>query len=195
MQLKEIGALLPTTTIEVNGNKESVYKNDDGDLTVLGKLVSSMPIDVRLGKLVIFGHLFNCLEENIIIAAGLSNKSIFSFPSQQKSAGYNHKFIWSKRSFSDCIAVYNAYKVWEDKTRTGYFREKNEKQWCRANFLQDKSLREMSLTIKEIQRSLERFEIKVFHLPNRRDRNCRNVSDNNYLILKICIFGAFFPVS
>ena len=50
LQLKEIGALLPTTTIITSEQKERVYKNDDGDLTVLGELVASMPIDVTLGK-------------------------------------------------------------------------------------------------------------------------------------------------
>ena len=50
LQLKELGALLPTTTIITNEHKERVYKNDDGDLTVLGELVASMPIDVTLGK-------------------------------------------------------------------------------------------------------------------------------------------------
>jgi HrpA-like RNA helicase len=43
---------------------------DDGDLTVLGEIVSALPVDVRLGKLVIFGFLFGVLEETIIIAAG-----------------------------------------------------------------------------------------------------------------------------
>ena len=50
LQLKEIGALLPTTTIITSEQKERLYKNDDGDLTVLGELVASMPIDVTLGK-------------------------------------------------------------------------------------------------------------------------------------------------
>ena len=50
LQLKELGGLLPTTTIITSEQKERVYKDDDGDLTVLGELVASMPIDVTLGK-------------------------------------------------------------------------------------------------------------------------------------------------
>ena len=81
MQLKDLGALLATSKSE-GGRRE--FKEDDGDITVLGELVASMPIDIRLGKLVVFGHLFNCLEECVIIAAGLSNKSIFAFPLGQR---------------------------------------------------------------------------------------------------------------
>ena len=76
MHLKQRGALL--TTVNATPSKE------DGDLTVLGELVAGLPIDVRLGKLVIYGHLFDVLEEAVIIAAGLSNKSIFRTPMEKK---------------------------------------------------------------------------------------------------------------
>jgi len=76
MQLKQIGALLPT----VNG----VNKKDDGDLTLLGEIVASLPVDVRLGKLIVLGFLFDVLDEAVIIAAGLSNKSIFTTPFEKK---------------------------------------------------------------------------------------------------------------
>jgi len=44
---------------------------DDGDLTVLGEILSCLPIDLRLGKLVVLGYLLGVMEEAIIIAAGL----------------------------------------------------------------------------------------------------------------------------
>ena len=97
MQLKQIGALLTT----VGG----VQCKDDGDLTVLGEIVAGLPVDCRLGKviremstcaiyfpmvrllffqLIVYGHLFNVLEEAVIIAAGLLNKSIFTTPMEKK---------------------------------------------------------------------------------------------------------------
>ncbi len=97
MHLKQIGALLTT----VGG----VQCKDDGDLTVLGEIVAGLPVDCRLGKvigemftsvfffpmvrhlfiqLIVYGHLFNVLEEAVIIAAGLSNKSIFTTPMEKK---------------------------------------------------------------------------------------------------------------
>lgn len=50
LTLKEIGALL----IAVDGKLTPF----DGDLTFLGRAVSRLPIDVRLGKLVIIGNIF-----------------------------------------------------------------------------------------------------------------------------------------
>ena len=70
--LKEIGALLTTVN--------NIQCPDDGDLTELGEIIADLPVDVKLGKLIIFGHIFNVLEDAIVIACGLSGKSIFTAP-------------------------------------------------------------------------------------------------------------------
>lgn len=107
-----MGALLPIVTKKDPTTKKVTkeYDKEDGDLTVLGEIVSSLPIDVRLGKLVVYGYLFNLLQESVIIAAGLSNKSIFTFPFDQKIKAYANKLMWSNRSFSDCLAVLLAFR-------------------------------------------------------------------------------------
>lgn len=203
MHLKEIGALLPTVTRNVNQLIECVPIKDDGDLTVLGEIIASLPVDVRLGKLIVLGHLLDILEECIIIAAGLSNKSIFTTPFDQKLRAFANKLIWADRSFSDCLAVYLAFKVWSDKKRKGAFAytpasrgDDPEQKWCRQRFLQLKALREMEMTIDEIKRSLKRFGIEPLNLPNRPDRQARHgkkTTDDTYMYIKFAIFGAFYP--
>lgn len=76
MLLKEAGCLLTTV------NNKAVQ--DDGDLTVLGELVSGIPVDIKLGKLIVLGQILGVLDECIIISAGLSNKSVFSMPFGEK---------------------------------------------------------------------------------------------------------------
>ena len=39
---------------------------------MLGELIAKLPVDVQLGKLIVFGHLFGVLDKAIIIAAGTS---------------------------------------------------------------------------------------------------------------------------
>ena len=48
-------------------------KNDtinpyDGELTFFGKVLGSLPIDIYLGKLLILGYVFGCLEECLVIS-------------------------------------------------------------------------------------------------------------------------------
>lgn len=57
--LKEIGALYKM----VGGN----YDPYDGDLTFIGRVMASLPIDVRISRLIIFGYIFSVLEETIIM--------------------------------------------------------------------------------------------------------------------------------
>lgn len=50
-------------TVEIKGI-ENPY---DGDLTFLGRVLAYLPVDLLLGKLVVLGHVFGCLEECLII--------------------------------------------------------------------------------------------------------------------------------
>lgn len=39
----------------------------DGHLTFLGEILSSLPVDVKVGKLLVLGHVFGVLEECLVI--------------------------------------------------------------------------------------------------------------------------------
>ncbi len=61
----------------------TLYKNDkfvpdDGELTFAGRIMADLPVDIKLGKLILFGHIFGRLEQAIVLAAALSLKSIFA---------------------------------------------------------------------------------------------------------------------
>ncbi len=68
----------------------------DGDITFLGQVLASLPVDVRLGKLLVLGHAFGCLEECLVIAAALSQKSIFMKPFAAELTGYRYEFPQAK---------------------------------------------------------------------------------------------------
>uniref|UniRef100_A0A8B9C312 ATP-dependent RNA helicase TDRD9 n=1 Tax=Anser brachyrhynchus TaxID=132585 RepID=A0A8B9C312_9AVES len=70
LHLKELGAL--TTCVQAEENPH------DGELTYLGRVLLHLPVDLHLGKLIVLGHTFGCLEECLIIAAALSLRSIFA---------------------------------------------------------------------------------------------------------------------
>ena len=55
----QVGALCITS----NGK----IKRFDGDLTFVGRVLADLPVDIRIGKLMILGYVFGLLEECIII--------------------------------------------------------------------------------------------------------------------------------
>lgn len=54
------------------------------DLTALGAHLAALPVDVRIGKLMLFGAIFCCLDSALTIAACLSYKSPFVAPFGKK---------------------------------------------------------------------------------------------------------------
>ena len=50
------------------------------DLTSLGRQLAKLPLDVFLGKLILLGSIFKCMDAMLTIAAILSSKSPFSIP-------------------------------------------------------------------------------------------------------------------
>lgn len=60
LRLQDLGALTP-----------------DEKLTPLGYHLASLPVDVRIGKLMLFGTIFRCLDPALTIAASLAFKSPF----------------------------------------------------------------------------------------------------------------------
>lgn len=63
--LKEIGALLSTC----GGNVEDEY---DGDVTDIGRIMSDLPVDVRIARFIVLGYCFSVLDECIIIGSSIS---------------------------------------------------------------------------------------------------------------------------
>lgn len=61
LRLKEMGAMLMT----ING-KTTVR---DGDITYIGEIMSRLPIDVKLSKMIALGFCFGVMEESIIIGS------------------------------------------------------------------------------------------------------------------------------
>ena len=59
----QMGAL----SVSSDGSDQKCF---DGELTFLGRVLAHLPLDLHLGKLIVLGHAFGCLEECLII--GLS---------------------------------------------------------------------------------------------------------------------------
>ncbi|XP_076341844.1 ATP-dependent RNA helicase TDRD9-like [Tachypleus tridentatus] len=112
-----------------------------------------LPLDVRLSRLIMLGHVFGCLRECIIIAASLHLKSFFSKPFGKLLEAYKSRLAWADGSFSDCLAFLKAYNVWEEKCQSGDFQRpggQTESQWAFANFIQLRRIKEVAVTVKEL---------------------------------------------
>ncbi|KAK5990962.1 putative helicase C15C4.05 [Cladobotryum mycophilum] len=108
------------------------------DLTPLGHQLARLPLDVFLGKLILYGCVFKCLDMAITVAAILSSKSPFSAPFGQRTQVDNARAAF-RRADSDLLTTYNAYLAWKRICQSNSGMGK-EFQFCRKNFLSQQTL-------------------------------------------------------
>lgn len=51
----------------ISAKSDSSGQDKDGELTFLGRVLAHLPVDLYLGKLIVLGHIFGCLNECLII--------------------------------------------------------------------------------------------------------------------------------
>uniref|UniRef100_A0AAR2L012 ATP-dependent RNA helicase TDRD9 n=1 Tax=Pygocentrus nattereri TaxID=42514 RepID=A0AAR2L012_PYGNA len=167
LQLKEMGALSVSS---------SSQKRFDGVLTFLGYVLAHLPVDLHLGKMIVLGNVFGCLEECLIIAASLSLKSFFAMPSLQQLAGYRSKLAFAQGVPSDCIAFVNAFK--------------DELEWGKENCIQIKRIREVAELFEDLKKRVSQFNMDVTESSSPLDYTSLH---KQKFILQVVIAGAFYP--
>jgi ATP-dependent RNA helicase DHX29 len=105
------------------------------ELTPLGIQLARLPLDVFLGKLILLGSIFKCLDAVITVAAILSSKSPFVAPFGARNQADTIRQSY-RRGDSDLLTVYNAYLAWKKVCTTNG----SEYQFCRKNFLSQQTL-------------------------------------------------------
>lgn len=108
------------------------------DLTPLGVQLARLPLDVFLGKLILLGSIFKCLDMAITVAAMLSSKSPFVTPFGQRNQADTVRLAF-RRGDSDLLTMYNAYLAWRRVCQSASGGG-GEFQFCRKNFLSPQTL-------------------------------------------------------
>ncbi|KDO76827.1 hypothetical protein CISIN_1g046397mg [Citrus sinensis] len=113
------------------------------ELTVLGQYLAMLPMEPKLGKMLILGAIFNCLEPVLTIVAGLSVRDPFLAPMDKKDLAEAAKSQFS-HDYSDHLALVRAFEGWKDAERglAGY-------EYCWKNFLSAPSMKVIDSLRKE----------------------------------------------
>ncbi|KIK93741.1 hypothetical protein PAXRUDRAFT_12465 [Paxillus rubicundulus Ve08.2h10] len=109
------------------------------NLTSLGRVLLQLPVEVHMGRLVLYGTFFRCLDKALTLAAILTNRDPFVSPMHLKAEAAAIKATWSPREFrSDALTILNAYNAWHDMYRNGEHARAN--RFCNDNFLSKPTL-------------------------------------------------------
>ncbi|KAG8647683.1 DExH-box ATP-dependent RNA helicase DExH3 [Manihot esculenta] len=109
--------------------------NEKENLTNLGKYLSMLPVDPKLGKMLIMGAIFRCFDPVLTIVSGLSVRDPFLLPQDKKDLAGTAKSRFSAKDYSDHMALVRAYEGWKDAEREG-----SAYEYCWRNFLSAQTL-------------------------------------------------------
>ena len=113
--------------------------NRENQLTPLGRQLARLPIDPRLGRMLLEAAQQGSLEEVLIVASALSVQDVRERPADRQQAADQAHAQW-KDPDSDFAALINLWRGFEEKRQelgSGALRS-----WCRKNFLNYLRLRE-----------------------------------------------------
>ncbi|XP_047449164.1 probable ATP-dependent RNA helicase DHX34 [Mugil cephalus] len=131
----------PTASIQtaVTYLKEQGALDSCGELTSIGSLLSQLPVDVVIGKMLVLGSLFNLVEPVLTVAAALSVQSPFLRSSQQNpDCATARQPLHSNQG--DPFTLLNTFNAWvEVKGERGG----GSRKWCRRRGLEEQRLYEM----------------------------------------------------
>lgn len=119
--------------------------------------LANIPLNVHLGKMIIFGVIFRCLDPILTIAASLASKSPFTRPlGEELEADYARQCFWTYQS--DIHTIYRAYSEWRDtyieyqnnpEFYTSSFITRTMRRFCKENYLSYNNLEIIEDTKKE----------------------------------------------
>lgn len=83
------------------------------ELTALGFHLSSLPVDPRVGKMMIYGALFGCVDSTLTIAAAMTcTKPLFTSPIDQRDVANEARRAMSVEG-SDHLTLLSAFNEWK----------------------------------------------------------------------------------
>ncbi|XVF24596.1 hypothetical protein REPUB_Repub13aG0141200 [Reevesia pubescens] len=152
------------------------------NLTNLGKYLSMLPVDPKLGKMLIMGAIFRCFDPVLTIVSGLSVRDPFLLPQDKKDLAGTAKSRFSAKDYSDHMALVRAYEGWKDAEREG-----SSYEYCWRNFLSAQTLQAIHSLRKQFS-----FILREAGLVDE-DAGSNNKLSHNQSLVRAVICSGLFP--
>ena len=131
---------------------------DDRDcLTDIGRKLSRLPVDPRVGRMVLAAHEENCLREVLIIAAALELQDPRERPvdKQQAADTCHEQFVHEESDFLGYLKLWDFYERLKHDLSRGRLRKA-----CQQNFLSYNRMREWQEIHRQLLQIVEQNKLK-----------------------------------
>ncbi|VAW59249.1 ATP-dependent helicase HrpA [hydrothermal vent metagenome] len=131
-------------------------------MTPVGKQLARLPVDPKLGRILIEANNENCLNEALVIVSALAVQNPRERPvDKQQAADEAHKQFTDKRSdFISWLNIWNKYHDAKKELSANKLRK-----WCKSNFISWMRMREWLDTHRQIHKMLKELNFKFNSTP------------------------------
>ncbi|HEV7446916.1 MAG TPA: ATP-dependent RNA helicase HrpA [Steroidobacteraceae bacterium] len=130
--------------------------DDQRRVTSLGAKIAGLPVDPRLGRMLLAASHHNCVTEMLAITAFLEAQDPRERPSdaQQQSAEKHALFADAR---SDFVTVLNLWRAFKDQSAA--LSGSQLRKWCREHFLSFMRMREWQELHSQLSQSVRELEL------------------------------------
>lgn len=165
-------------------------------ITPLGRLLASLPVHPSLGKMIILGVIFRCLDPMLVIGAAAGERNLFVTPLDRKREAKEAKHSFVKGSASDHLGVLNAVReVRKIRDTQG---EYAMRQYAYNNFIHLNAFKTIDNTARQIEEILVEAGL-IPHVRNHtRDKSeygdaSLNENSSKVPLIKAIVMAGFRP--
>ncbi|PSN45175.1 putative ATP-dependent RNA helicase DHX34 [Blattella germanica] len=123
-------------------------------LTTVGKMLSHLPVDISLGKMLIMGSLFHQVEPALSLAAALSVQSPFTARSY-RDFDCEAACKELESDHGDPLTLLNALREWLEEKCSSSRGRSSSRQWCRRRGLEEQRFYEMTKLRRQFKELLQ----------------------------------------
>ncbi|KNZ80627.1 Putative DEAH-box ATP-dependent helicase [Termitomyces sp. J132] len=163
--------------------------DDAGRLTPLGRHMSTLPVDLRLAKMLILATVFQCLDPILTVAAALSCKPLFLSPTERRDEATQARERFFNAG-SDLLTDVTAYDQCV-RLRSGGNGQAELRAFCEKHFISPTSVREITTLRSDFLLSLS--DIGFIPFGSKLSDSGLNKNSGNQNLLKAVILGGLWP--
>jgi ATP-dependent helicase HrpA len=136
----------------------------DGErrVTRLGRQIAALPVDPRLGRMLLAAARQRCLAEMLVIAAFLETQDPRERPADMQQQADERHALFADRQ-SDFVTVLNLWRVFGEQAAA--LSGNQLRKWCREHFLSFLRMREWQDLHHQLTRSVRELDLRPNHTP------------------------------
>lgn len=136
--------------------KDQGAVSENESLTPIGQMLSRLPVDVVIGKMLIMGSIFHMIDPVLSIAAAMSVQSPFT-----SHAHTDHDAIASRKPLEsdhgDPFTLLNAFDEWIQVKAEG----RGTRKWCKRRALEEQRFYEMTKLKQQFKELLQDHNLLI----------------------------------